>query len=96
MVKTFDIYFSVRIKGDNFSDVTSKMSDVYQNIRNIINDEAKLKFVHVELDEVEFSAMVDIKGINDSSLFDKITERIKNGEFDNQYKECCVLEYDSE
>ena len=67
MVKTFDIYFSVRIKGDNFSDVTSKMSDVYQNIRNIINDEDKLKFVHVELDEVEFSAMVDIKGINDSS-----------------------------
>jgi hypothetical protein len=95
MTKTFDIYFSVRIKAENFSDVTSKMSNIYQNIRNSINDEATLKFVHVELDEVEFSAMVDIKGINDSSLFDKITEQIKNGEFDDQYKECCVLEYDS-
>ena len=83
MAKIFDIYFSVRIKGENFSDVTSKMSNIYQNIRNSINNEATLKFV-------------DIKGINDSSLVDKITERIKNGEFDKQYKECCVLEYDSE
>lgn len=57
MTKTFDIYFSVRIKAENFSDVTSKMSNIYQNIRNSINDEATLKFVHVELDEVDFSAI---------------------------------------
>lgn len=95
MAKTFDIYFSVRIKGEDFNDLTSKMSDMYQNIQNSINDEATLKFTNIELDEVEFLAMVDIKGINDYSLFDKIIDRIKNGEFDNQYKECCVLEYDS-
>ena len=57
MAKIFDIYFSVRIKGENFSDVTSKMSNIYQNIRNSINNEATLKFVDVELDEVEFSAI---------------------------------------
>ena len=57
MTKTFDIYFSVRIKAENFSDVTSKMSNIYQNIRNSINDEATLKFIHVELDEVELSTI---------------------------------------
>lgn len=57
MAKIFDIYFSVRIKGKNFSDLTSKMRDIHQNIRNSINDEATLKFTNIELDEVDLSAI---------------------------------------
>lgn len=61
MAKTFDIYFSVRIKGENFNDVTSKMRDIHQNIRNSINDEATLKFTNIDLDKVEFSAICDLQ-----------------------------------
>lgn len=61
MAKTFDIYFSVRIKGEDFNDVTSKMSDMYQNIQNSINNEATLKFTDIDFYEVVLSTICDLQ-----------------------------------
>ena len=96
MAKTFNLHFGIQIDGNDYTEVLTKMCNMRQDILNSVNKEVVLRFINVDLDEKEFSAMVELVGINDTSLLGKIIAQIKNGEFDENDRFYCFTEHDVE